>query len=235
MNVKANTKQTLTAAGITPDASKTYTLAALQAAIKGEFGFEVVLNCQSGALSEVWYFYNVQGSAQTGLYHATSPSGSASTCPSSGIKWLPKSGGSTTTTTSGGGSPTTTTTSTGPTGTSGPFSGKGYLEVTTGGAAKGCLISTGMWYTSGTCATYTVATSGSGFTLTTSKGKCGIVSGAFTCGSSVAAATFTSTGGKLTANNASTFYAASVPSGSTQIAVGTTKAATTLTITFQAV
>lgn len=85
----------------------------------------------------------------------------------------------------------------------------GFLNAFTGGSQTGCLISAGKWYTTGTCATYTATPSGkfmveefaawgkltphfqgSGFTLKSSKGSCGISNSAFTCGSGVTATVF---------------------------------------------
>ncbi len=110
--------------------------------------------------------------------------GSSSDCPSTGIKYLPKSGSP---------APTmTTTTTTAPTGTTAPgtpFSGKGYLQVTEGGANNGCIISGGTWYIGGTCATFTATASGTGFTLTSSKGNCAVQSTNLVCSSSVTTAT----------------------------------------------
>ncbi|EPS40167.1 hypothetical protein H072_6049 [Dactylellina haptotyla CBS 200.50] len=223
----------LASAGITPSSSKTYALADLQAAIVKVHGKEATLNCNSGVLTEVWYHYNVYGSAQSGQYVAANPIGSKSTCPATGIKYVPKSGG-------GGGSTTTTTkttTTTGgptstPTGGSGdPFSGKGYLNVDKGG----CLISTGKWYTKGTCATYTATASGSGFTLKSSKGNCDIVSGEFQCGPTVSAGTFAASGGKLANGSATSFYTSGDANDGSQLSVFTTSdgRTTTLTITWQ--
>ena len=72
---------------------------------------------------------------------------------------------------------------------------------------------------------------GSGFTLTSSKGKCAVSNNVLTCSSSVTAATvFTSVGGKLAYNGSTNFYSGSVPTGSTQASVSVTKQATALTI-----
>ncbi|TVY19483.1 Ribonuclease T2-like [Lachnellula arida] len=204
-------------AGITPSSSKTYTSAAILAALKTSFGYEVVIQCSSGALDAIWYSYDVRGSIQTGTFVPTDPDGSKSNCADSGVKYLPKSGGGTGTTTT---TTTTSPTST-PTGTPGTFSGTGYLNAITGGVQTGCLISAGTWYTSGTCATYTAAASGSGFTLKSSKGPCGISSSAFTCASGNTATVFTASGGLLSYNGGTTFYAEAVPSGSTQEAIST--------------
>ncbi|KAK3062586.1 hypothetical protein LTS18_003753, partial [Coniosporium uncinatum] len=182
-----------------------------------QFGYDVIIQCRSGALDEIWYSYNVRGSIQTGQFVASNPDGTKGNCPTSGIKYLPKTsdGGSGSSTTMA--TVTKTTTTAQPTGTGGAFAGKGYLNAVTSGSQKGCIISAGTWYTSGTCATFTAASSGDGFTLSSSKGKCAISGGVLTCASSVSAATvFTSVDGKLAADGASEFYADAVPAGSTQ-------------------
>jgi ribonuclease T2 len=77
---------------------------------------------------------------------------------------------------------------------------------------------------------------GSGFTLTSSKGKCAIASNALTCSSSVTTATvFTYDGTYLQASGSSAFYATAVPSGSTQATVYTTSNTVSLKITWQAI
>lgn len=70
--------------------------------------------------------------------------GTTSSCPSAGIKYLPKG-----TSPGGGGG-----------GGGGVPSGKGTLPITSGGVQKGCIISGGTWYTSGTCASFTATPSG---------------------------------------------------------------------------
>ncbi|KAJ5382235.1 hypothetical protein N7517_000146 [Penicillium concentricum] len=86
---KLDTHKALAAAGITPSTSKTYTLAAIQAALTKLHGAKVYLGCSSSKLNEVWYFYNVKGNAIDGTYEAvgtlTTPS-----CPATGIKYVPK-------------------------------------------------------------------------------------------------------------------------------------------------
>ncbi|KAK4150721.1 hypothetical protein C8A00DRAFT_36662 [Chaetomidium leptoderma] len=67
-------------------------------------------------LDELWYYYNFQGSVQSGTFYPANPVSSGSTCPSTGIKYLPKSGSAATTTIStstaaAGTTLTTTTTS----------------------------------------------------------------------------------------------------------------------------
>lgn len=195
------TYEWLEAAGITPSNSKTYTLSEIEAALKTGFGYVPYLGCDSDVLDEVWYAYNVKGSLQSGTFIPTTPVGSSSTCPDTGISYPVKSSGTAVPTTTTVGTATGTATSTktgtkttttpGATGTSAPFSGTGYLEAYTSGSNEGCLISAGTWYVGGTCATYTASTSGSGFTLSSSKGDCGVSDGTFSCGSSVSSSTFT--------------------------------------------
>jgi ribonuclease T2 len=207
--------QWLKAAGIEPSTSKTYTFSAIQSALAvNRPGVQVTLGCKSGVLNEIWYHYDVRGPLQTGQFVATDPDGTKSTCPQTGIKYLPKGGGgSTPTTTATSGAPQPTSTS--PPGT--PFSGKGYLNVSINGAKKGCIIGKGTWYTTGTCATFTATSVDSGFTLTSSKGKCGIVGGVLSCDASVSSGTgFTSAGGNLAVGGNQNWSADSVASGSTQ-------------------
>ena len=177
----------------------------------------MTLGCKSGVLNEIWYHYDVRGSLQTGEFVPADPDGTKSTCPATGIKYLPKGSGSTppgTTTTIGTGVPQPTA----PPGT--PFSGKGYLNVLVNGSKKGCIISKGSWYTTGTCATFTAASVDTGFTLSSSKGKCAIVGGALSCDASVASGTgFTNVDGNLAAGGSQNWSADSVASGSTQVVV----------------
>lgn len=215
------TYQWLADAGITPSSSKTYALADIQAALsKNHDGKTVYVGCSGSAIEQVYYYFNVYGSVATGQFVPASPDNSDDGgCPSTGVKYLPKNGGgggSTTTTsstptstTSGGSSPTPT----------GSFSGKGYLNAVTGGSQKGCIISSGAWYTSGTCATFTATSSGSGFTLKSSRGYCSVSGGALTCAadtSSADANVFTADGTSLANSNGNDWYADSIPSGSTQ-------------------
>lgn len=176
----------------------------------------MTIGCKSGALNEVWYHYNVRGSVQSGDFVAAEPDGTKSTCPSSGVKYIPKSSGGDGTTTTATGTATKTSTTAVPTST-GSFSGRGNLMVQVNGAQNGCIISAGAWYTTGTCATFTASASGDGFTLSSSKGKCGIADGELTCGSGVSTATvFTAADGKLAYEDSTAFYADKVPSGTTQ-------------------
>lgn len=72
MDADADAIQALAAAGITPDSSKSYTLSQIQSALSQvTHGTTVYLGCSSGALNEVWYFFNVQGNVIDGQYKAT--------------------------------------------------------------------------------------------------------------------------------------------------------------------
>jgi len=201
------THQFLANAGITPSSSKTYSASAIQAALTSAHGQPVTIGCQSGQLNEVWYHFHVRGSVQTGQFVAAAPDGTKSTCTGS-ITYAPKG-----------------TSSSPPPGS---FNGKGFLNVSTGGASRGCLISAGTWFTTGTCATYTAApASNGGFTLTSSKGPCAIVSGAFKCASGTTPGVFSQNNGKLVASGTSTNWAAeAVPAGQVQESVYTTASST---------
>jgi ribonuclease T2 len=207
----------LKAAGIEPSTTQTYTFQQIQDALAVKRpGVEVTLGCKSGQLNEIWYHYDVRGSLQTGEFVPANPDGTKSTCPAKGIKYLPKGPSSNPTATATSGVPQPTSTSAPGT----PFSGRGFLNVEVDGSNKGCLISKGTWYTSGTCATFTAAEAGNGFTLTSSKGNCGIVGGELTCGGSVKSATgFTSVNGTLAAGGNAVWSADKAASGSTQVPI----------------
>ncbi|KAI0409653.1 ribonuclease T2-like protein [Xylaria palmicola] len=221
----------LAAAGIVPSSTQTYTLAAIQAALTAHHGHNVVIRCSGSTLNELWYHFHVQGSVQGGTFQAVDPVGSGSTCPSTGIKYLPKYATTTTTTLA---TKTTTTTATSvPTGTAGALSGKGYVKV----QPDGFLVSGGGWYRAGgTPATFTATpdTNGATFTLKTSKGPCQILGDAsLSCASGLTASSFGYDGTHLTYNGAATFYAVSTPSGTTQGSVYTTKQAVSLQVYWQ--
>lgn len=63
----------LSAAGIEPSNTKTYTAAEIQAALTKPRGHAVAIQCKNGELDEIWYFYNVKGSVQSGEFIATDP------------------------------------------------------------------------------------------------------------------------------------------------------------------
>lgn len=223
----------LAAAGITPGSS-TYTLSALNAAVKSKFGQNPLFSCSGSTISAVEYFFNLQGSIPEGTFSAVAPVGS-SNCPSSGITYPVKSGAKSTATpilrsstpvgtvtTSKGSSTatkTTTASSGGGTGTSTIGSGvKGTINVSYNGGTTGCVISAGTWSVQ-TCATFTTGTGSSSGTLTlkSSKGLCQISGGELTCSSSVSTGTnFVIANGVISVSGSSSFSANAVPSGTDQ-------------------
>ncbi|KAI9172611.1 Ribonuclease T2-like protein [Paramyrothecium foliicola] len=224
----------LAEAGIVPSATETYTLAAIQAALTAHHGQNVVINCnRNKELNELWYHYNVRGSIQSGEFAPAGVVGSPSTCPSAGIKYLPKYS-----TVSPSPSPPTTSTATGPLPSAAPgqLAGKGRFYVQSPGVADaGFLISGGKWYRGGgTPATYTATPNGDGltFSLKTSKGNCAIQSdSSLLCADSVSSSSpFRYDGKFLTYNDSPTFYATKVPSGIEQGTIFTTSQ----TVSFQA-
>ncbi|GAA6062865.1 hypothetical protein JCM10212_000787 [Sporobolomyces blumeae] len=216
----------LASAGIVPSTTKTYTLAQLQQVAKSKFGYEAIWNCQNGELNEVWYGYYSKGPIKGGMLIPTNPDGAKSTCPSTGIKFLPK--GTTSTSTSTGSAST-------PTNTGGSSSsGSVFMNVVANGSQNGCLISNGKWYTTGTCAGYSVVSTSNGdeFTLKTSKGPCTVSSGGdLSCASGNSASTFSKdSNGYLTYASSSSFYAAQVATGQNQVVVSTATGAVPLKI-----
>lgn len=193
--------------GIVPSHTQTYTLTQIQEALQLQHGKPVTIGCHRGALDEIWYYFDVKGSVQTGEFIPALPDGAKGSCPATGIKYLPKGQSVAPTATRSTAVPSPT--STGP-----PFTGKGHLIVRTGGAQKGCIIGSGKWYTSGTCATFTSTQSGDDFTLASRKGECAIVRGALTCAPSIThASVFSGDGTTLSIGGNATFYADKIPHG----------------------
>lgn len=125
--------------------------------MSAKFGFPVTIRCRNKALNEIWYHYNVRGSLQDGLFVPTNPDGSKSNCASTGVSYLPKSSSTKTSTMT---TATSTVTTVAPTGSGAPFEGRGYLNVESDGISKGCIISNGKWYVSGSCATFRATSNG---------------------------------------------------------------------------
>lgn len=235
----------LAEAGIVPSTTARYTLAAIQAALKAKFGHNAIVNCnRNQELDELWYHFNVRGSIQFGEFVPVDPVGSPSTCPATGIKYLPKYQTTTTTPTS----MSVTATSTGatasptaaPSGSPTVLNGRGTFNVVSPNVPPsqtgGFLISGGNWYRNGgTPATYTATPNPDGltFTLTTSKGNCGIVGTSLSCGTGVTTpSSFGYDGTYLTYSGLSTFYAAAVPTGTVQGTVYTIPMAVSLQATW---
>lgn len=270
----------LVEAGIVPSATVTYTRAQIQEALTAHHGHNVIINCnRNKELNELWYHYNVQGSVQTGTFVPVDPFGS-STCPQTGIKYLPKNDGgntetstSTTTTssstyssepptlttvvsstisedvssvtssaassaTSSESISTSTSTETAPTSVPSPLSGRGRFYAAA--PQSGFLITAGTWYRAGgTPATYTATPNTDGtFQLNTSRGRCTIeTDSSLFCDASVPAsrsASFGFDGTYLTYAGSSSFYAAQVPTGTTQGKLFTEPNAVTIQFTWTA-
>ncbi|KAF9469820.1 ribonuclease T2 [Collybia nuda] len=196
----------LSNAGITPSSSKTYTLSTLTAALKSASGgFTPALDCTSSNLNAISWYFNLKGSAIDGVF-APINAPAAGSCPSSGIKYPLKSGSPTTTA-----SPTTT-------GPAGSLPTRATIKALQSGSLVGGLLSLGTWSTQ-TLATYTISGGSSSFTMTSSKGNCGVTSGLLSCGSGVSLTSFsavTSGSNLLLASGGSTsFTSDGIPSGTT--------------------
>ncbi|KZT72874.1 ribonuclease T2 [Daedalea quercina L-15889] len=79
----------LSSGGITPSDSKTYSLSDLQAAIQSAAGVTASFDCDDDELYQIEYWFNVQGPVSGGDFIAIDAY-EAGSCPSSGIKYLPK-------------------------------------------------------------------------------------------------------------------------------------------------
>lgn len=179
-----NTYATLASAGIVPSRQKRYSLADLQAAVASSHGHPVTFRCHGSELQEIWYHYSVRGplrhaqpfnesaaaqSPTTKMFEPAEPDIAKSNCPRDGIRYLPKDHHRPAPTHTHPGHTSTSTSH--PTAPATPFSGRGHLlvrpvsssDATHPAAQKalvpasdtnGCLIRGGLWYTSGSCATY---------------------------------------------------------------------------------
>lgn len=229
-----NSYSFLADAGIVPSTTKRYALTDIETALSTPRGVPATVRCHAGALNEIWYHFNVRGSAQAGTFVPASPDGAKSNCPSQ-VKYLPKSGGG-----GGGGTrptryPSATHSAPHPTGTTAPFTGRGSLHVnvledtthTGSGSDTGCLISHGTWYVSGSCATFralpaTGSNSAGKFTLHSSKGPCAVQEATLACGSGVEqAGLFGANGTRLMWEGQERWHAEGIPSGRQQGGVQT--------------
>ncbi|PLB52893.1 ribonuclease T2-like protein [Aspergillus steynii IBT 23096] len=199
--------KTLADAGIVPSYEKTYTRHEIQDALTKAHGAEVSIRCRHNVLNEAWYYFNIAGSMQTGKFVPSEPDGQKSNCPASGIRYQPK--------TPRKGTPTKGPSE--PTAPSKPFTGRGNLVVSTLGQRRGCLISRGTWFTSGTCATFRVKKTSdedTSFTLRSSKGACAFEDDVFSCGPHITSATeFSADDNKLSYGGNTTFFADKAPKG----------------------
>ncbi|KKY39658.1 putative ribonuclease t2 [Diaporthe ampelina] len=225
-----DTYTVLSKAGIVPSNSATYTSSQITKAISASFGQDPVILCSGSTLYQIYYGFVTNGPLADGAFVPTAITGQSSNCPSSGVKYPLKSGAAATSSTrTATGTATSTSAAATATGTS--VSGSGYWNAQYNGQADGCLISSGTWYVGGTCATYKATATSNGFTMTSSKGNCGVTNGVISCGSGVALSTFSVAGGLLAYDGQTEFYASAVPSGSTQASVYV--ASQTYSVTFQ--
>jgi ribonuclease T2 len=89
----------LAGAGILPDASKIWTYDQLSTVIKAKYGFAPGIDCSSGEIFQISYYYRLIGSVIDGIW-IPKDAPSKGSCPATGIKYLPKVYGQTPTTTS---------------------------------------------------------------------------------------------------------------------------------------
>lgn len=162
---KLPTFQFLAAEGIVPSLTQKYSKKQINDALTKYFGKAVYFKCNKyKALQEVWYYHYLQGPLKEENF---SPIDTIinSNCPEENIQFIPKNGFNP-----------------GPQPPKSPR--KGYLESP---GKKGCLISNGLWYEAGTCATYAISQQEfGGYKIRSSKGYCGMNSqGQFTCNKQV--------------------------------------------------
>lgn len=194
----------LAQAGIVPTTEKKYKTADLEAALsKHVQGKTVRLGCTNGALQEVWYYFKLKGAVATGSF-VNENADSKSSCPDE-LYYVPK------------GQPTPSGNSSGGSGGSGTSFGKGYLKLS---GQKGCIISSGNWFTSGTCASFQLAQAEfGGVTLTSSKGPCNVVNNVFSCKAGNTLGQFTQDGNTIVYGGQSKWSADHVPSGQEQLTI----------------
>lgn len=220
------TYETLAAAGIIPSHSRTWMEEEIQAPLQKMHGMPVTLRCRGKVLNEVWYHFSVRGSVQSGDFVAAQPDGAKSSCPGTGIRYLPKdsSESSTIITEPTRSRPVTLIPS--PTSSAAPSAGTLAILMKGEIRPQGCLISGGRWYMTGTCATFHFELDASKessingedpaaqtFTVRSSKGPCGIVDDEFQCAKRLLTQTvFSATpNGTLMYQNHTSFYADAVP------------------------
>ncbi|KAJ6490790.1 RNase Gf29 [Mycena vitilis] len=179
--------------GITPDPVATHTLADLTSAIHAESGFIPTFDCSGSNLNAVAYYFHLRGSIIDGSFvQIDAPENG--TCPLTGIRYPVKANATT-------GIP--------------GFPAKATIHASSAGG----LLSLGTWSTQ-TLATYTMNGTPDNFTMTSSKGNCGVGNGTFTCGSAVSLSPFSAVNSSagallLTFNDSPDWSSDGVPSGST--------------------
>lgn len=194
----------LASAGIHPSNSTTYKLADVLAALKSYHkNHDVYVSCKNNAIQEVWYYYQLQGSVAGGHFlpiDTVSPG----KCPDD-VYFVPK--GQPAPSSGGGGSPS---------------NGKGNIKLS---GQSGCIISGGTWFTSGTCASFTLTDAEfGGVNIKSSKGFCNVIDGALNCASGNSATQFITESGSngetyITYGGQSEWSADHVPASQEQVKV----------------
>lgn len=187
-------------AGISPSLEKKYKLSDIEAALsKHVRGSTVRLGCKGDALLEVWYYFKLRGSVASGAF-VPADADSKSSCPAE-VYFVPK--GKPNPGHGGGGG--------------GGKGNRGYLKP---GGQKGCIISTGNWFTSGTCAQFRLAEAEfGGVSLSTSRGPCDVVDGSLVCKRGNKLAQFTQDGDTIMYNGEPLWSADHVPEHQEQIKI----------------
>lgn len=147
--------------GIVPSLTQKYTKKQIDEALTKHFGKKVYFSCNKyNALQEIWYYHHLKGPLLEGAF-APIDTIVNSKCPEEDILFIPKNKFTPP-----------------PQPPKSPYSG--YLKSS---GKKGCLISNGKWYESGTCATYNMdQLQFGGYNIKSSKGYCGVNSdGQFNC------------------------------------------------------
>lgn len=79
-----------------PSKEQSYSRVNILSALKTPRGVEAVIGCQGTELREVWYFFAVRGSLQSGQFVPSNPDFSGTgghagaSCPPENIRYLPK-------------------------------------------------------------------------------------------------------------------------------------------------
>lgn len=205
------TYEWLAEAGIQPSTTKTYTKDEILKVLREKSGAEPYIKCDyNNAFQEVWYFHHLKGSL-VGEDFTPIDTLAKSRCGATGIKYVPKGKSISTTLT-----PTNTHPGPQPTGAK----NAGFLMLSD---QPGCLIKSGRWYTSGTCATYRLTQLPTGsFTLKSNSGQCTLKDTAFHCGPEVHLPfefELDENTNEFSANGVSTFSAPKVPRRFDQVSI----------------
>lgn len=85
------TYKILAAHDIVPTTHRNYTLDQIQGALRHATGFNATIVCDvTHHFTEVYYHYNIYGSLIDGKFVPTASDGGASSCPTTGIQYVPK-------------------------------------------------------------------------------------------------------------------------------------------------